>query len=92
LIINAENGEESNRQEYYLEGFSLIERLRIIRQAKVDFIICCGISEMLFNMLESTNAKLICGIIGEVDEVFHAFVGGRLDEPLFHMPSHKSKE
>lgn len=89
MLITVEHSREIERQELFLNGFSLSDRYHLMKKAEIDVIICCGISDVLFSMLASTDMQLICGIIGDVDEVLAAFLSDRLGEPSFRMPGYE---
>lgn len=89
LIIAVEHDREIERQEVYLDSFSLFDRHKLIKKAEIDVIICCGISDVLYTILASSGMQLISGIIGEVNDVLAAFLSDRLDEPVFRMPGYR---
>jgi len=89
LIIEAEQGREQGRMEIFLDDLSLTDRCQFIRKAKVDIIICCGISDILDTMLQSIGVRLISGIVGDAEQVISAFLNDRLDDPCYHMPGDK---
>ncbi len=90
LLIDLENNREVGRQEIYLNGMSMSERVTVLKNTNIQTIICCGIREVLYNMLINAEISLISGIAGEVEEVLDAFLSDRLHEPHFHMPGYKA--
>jgi predicted Fe-Mo cluster-binding NifX family protein len=87
LIIDVEHGREQERMEIFLDDLSLTDRCQFIRKIKVNVLICCGISDILDTMLQSAGVRLICGIVGNVEQVVSAFLNDRLNDPCFHMPA-----
>ena len=91
-VIETIRAREVERRELFLDEFSLVDRFRLIHKAGIDVIICSGVSEVLHRMLESTEIKLICGIIGDVDRVLKAFLNNGLDHSSFHMPGYTEND
>ena len=86
LIIDIDQEIEINRQEISLEKFSLIERFNLTKKMNVNVIICCAISEMMDHMIHGTDIQLICGIVGDVQQVLAAYLSTQLDDASFHIP------
>jgi predicted Fe-Mo cluster-binding NifX family protein len=86
LIIEVEGSREVERHEVYLNAFSLPERLYWMKKAKINVIICCAVTDVLDKMIQSAGIALVCGIIGDVDQVIEAFFSNGLDAPRFQMP------
>jgi predicted Fe-Mo cluster-binding NifX family protein len=86
LIIDIDQEIEINRQEISLEKFSLIERFNLTKKMNVNVIICCAISEMMDHMIHGTDIQLICGIVGDVQQVLAAYLSNQLDDASFHIP------
>lgn len=92
LVIDLDQGKETQRQEIYLDKLSLSEREPILKKLNVTTFICGGISETLHNILKASGNRLIIGIAGEVEKVLAAFLSDQLDEAQFQMPGHKPKK
>ena len=86
LIFEFENKVEIDRREIALDRYTQPERFEILKKISPHAVICCGISDVFDKMLQSTGIPLVCGIIGDVDEVAQAFICGRIDSPCFRMP------
>ena len=91
LLVDVEESRELERKEIYLDELSLTERVTLIQKSKVKTVICGGISDILQNMLRSSDIDLITGIAGEVDQVVAAYLSKGLDEPRFHMPGFQAE-
>ena len=87
-VMDIDGRREVARRELSLDNFLLSERFNLITQSGIDVIICCGISDVLDNMLQTTDIRLFWGIAGNADQVVDAFVCNRLDDPVFHMPGY----
>jgi len=90
-VIDIEKKTVIERQEVFLDNLSLSERVNLIKKLNIDVIICCAVSEVLNHMLTSTDIRIICGIMGDVDQILDAFLYDQLDNPDFHMPGYKAK-
>ena len=91
LIIDFEKKIEVERREIFFDIYSQSERFEVIKKMSPNAIICCGISEVFDKMLQSVGIRLICGIVGEVDQVVEAFLCNRIDAPCFRMPGYKER-
>ena len=89
LIIDFEKKIEVERREISFDIYSQSERFEILKKLNPNAIICCGISEVFDKMLQSAGIRLICGIVGDVDQVLEAFLCNRIDAPCFRMPGYK---
>lgn len=85
IIVDAEKGREKVRTELFLDNLSLKDRCQFIIKVKVDIIICCGISNLFETMLKSNDIQLICGIVGNAEQVIIAYLKNRLDDPCYHI-------
>ncbi len=92
MIIDFDQGCEINRQEICLENFSLAERFSLMKKMNVNVIICCAISEVADHMIKGTKIQLICGIVGDVNQVLSAYLSNRLNESSFHMPGYNNTQ
>lgn len=86
LIIDFNQDSEISRQEIPLVKFSLVERFNLIKKMNVNVIICCAISEVMDHMIHGTDIQLICGIVGDVNQVLAAHLSNQLDDASFNMP------
>lgn len=86
LILDLAEGREINRQEILLEKFSIVERFSLIQKMSVNVVICCAVSEEMDRMIQGTDIRLICGIVGDVDKVLDAYQSDGLNDAAFHMP------
>lgn len=92
LIIDFEGKVEAQRREVPLDIYSQSERFTLVKTLNPDAVICCGISEIFDKMLRSAGIRLICGIVGDVEQVAEAFVCDRIDDPCFRMPGYQEGE
>jgi predicted Fe-Mo cluster-binding NifX family protein len=85
-VIEIEGGVEAGSRGIVLDGMGISERVKVLRNAGVDVLICAGLCKELSHLLESMGIKVISGIIGARDDVLGAYLRDELDDPRFVMP------
>lgn len=88
LLISVDKNQITKKREIFLDDLTLNERVEFLQRAGITIIICGGISDVFLNMFSHAGIKIISGIVGAVNEVIDAFIDGRLDDPVFHMPGY----
>jgi len=91
VLIQLKHNHELKRTVLHLQGLPHVNRVGILKRVGVTTLICAGISELSQTMLESSGIRVIWGVVGEVEDVFAAFIDNRLDEPQFYMPGLANK-
>jgi predicted Fe-Mo cluster-binding NifX family protein len=86
VVIETAGGEALSRAETDTAKMSSKARVDHLASAKVDTLICGGISRFLQNLVESRGIRVVPWIAGPVDEVITAFLEGRLSSKEFFMP------
>ena len=86
LLVDTEQGTESERREVRLEETELPARVRRIAELRLDVLICGAVSRPLEAMLVSAGIRLIPHKCGAVEDVLQAFLAGHLTECAFVMP------
>jgi predicted Fe-Mo cluster-binding NifX family protein len=89
LIIDFEGQTEVDRREVVFDVYAPSERMEMVKKLNPDAIICCAVSDVFDRMLQAAGISLICGIVGDVQQVAEAFLDNRLDAPCFRMPGFK---
>jgi predicted Fe-Mo cluster-binding NifX family protein len=89
LIVDIEQEDEVDRKEIYINRLALTERLKLLRELNVSKVICGGVSETLFRMLESCQIEAIVGIAGGIEDVVCAFCQKTLNDPKYCMPGYR---
>ena len=92
LVFDCKAAKEIQRQEIYLGKLSLYERQRILAGLNVNVFICGGITEVFQKMIETEDIQIITGRTGDVEEVFAAFLSGKIHTKNFQMPGYRSKK
>ena len=86
LIIDIEQGKETDRHEIDLAGLGPQGKVERLKHEKVNALICAGLSLPLQKMLILAGLKIIPGIVGSADEVLNAYRKGNLKNRQFMMP------
>ena len=86
LLIQLEDNGKVKKTALHLEGLKHVSRVGVLKRVGVTTLICAGISELSQTMLEGSGIRVIWGVVGEVEDVFSAYMDNRLDEPQFYMP------
>ena len=86
VLLDVEGQTEISREETGIENTEPVLRVRRVAELGVNTLICGAISRPLENMLVAAGVGVIPHACGPVEEVFHAFLAGRLAEDAFLMP------
>lgn len=86
LVIDAENGCETHREETTLAQCGPFERARAIGELGVQTLICGAVSRPLEMALRSAQVQVIPDICGNTEEVLVAYLAGKLDQEVYGMP------
>ena len=86
ILVDVESGQEVARKEESIDESGLAARTRRLAGLGVDVLVCGAISGPLAGMLTANGTKVVPWICGDVENVFQAFLRGRLSDPSFLMP------
>lgn len=86
LVIETDGRLEIGREEHGLAGASLKDRADRLMEMKVDSLLCGGISEAMLALLIARGINVIPWVAGDTEEVFSAFLEGRVPGNGFMMP------
>lgn len=92
LVVDLVKDSETERKEVFLDEMSLSDRLALLQRLEVTVVICGGISETLYHMLQNCGIESISGITGDVDDVITAFCRSQLNDSRFMMPGCSFRE
>jgi predicted Fe-Mo cluster-binding NifX family protein len=92
LVIDIDQESEIERKDLFLDDMSLSDRLNMLQRLGVAVVICGGISETMYTMLQCCGIESIPGISGDVDDVICAFCHNRLKDSKFTMPGCKNSD
>lgn len=86
LVVDAGGDAAVTPREVSLPGGSLARRVEHIRAAGVDVLICGAVSWPLEAALAAAGVRVVPQVCGDVDDVLHAYLTGRLTHTAFLMP------
>jgi predicted Fe-Mo cluster-binding NifX family protein len=86
LLVDIENGKETERCEVELEGLSLPQRADKLKTLGVDVLICGALSRLLANMVTQSGIEILPYVTGNIENVLGAYMAGQLTRPEFCMP------
>jgi predicted Fe-Mo cluster-binding NifX family protein len=86
LLVDIENGRETNRFEVVLESQLLPQRANQLKNLKVDVLVCGAISRVLANMVITSGIQVLPYVTGSINDVLKAYITGQLAKPEFNLP------
>ncbi len=86
LLVDIEDGRETQRHEVEIENRTLPQRTEQLRTLGADVIICGAVSRLLANMVIQSGIEVLPFVTGRVDDVLDAYKTGELVRPEFCMP------
>ncbi|MBI5498818.1 MAG: NifB/NifX family molybdenum-iron cluster-binding protein [Deltaproteobacteria bacterium] len=66
------------QQDFRLQSRDALDRVRLLRDQRVDTLICGGLHERVEQMLCASGIRVISWVAGGVDELLHRYLEGRL--------------
>jgi CheY-like chemotaxis protein/predicted Fe-Mo cluster-binding NifX family protein len=85
-VFDIGHDRQIERRELYLGTLAPTERVGALIKEGVTTLVCGGISDALYKMLQTSGISVIGGLAGPVEEILEAFMWDRLDEPQYCMP------
>jgi len=85
LLVDIEEGSETNRSEVALENKLLFQRAVQLKKLSVDVLVCGAISQELATMVLSSGIEILPFVTGNVEDVLGAYSAGRLTGLEFSM-------
>jgi len=86
LLVEMENGTESERSEVSLSTRSIAEKANQLKDLGVDILICGAISRPLASLVASSGIRILPYVAGHVDDILEAYLNDRLLQPQFVLP------
>lgn len=84
LLVDIENGKETNRSEIAMENKFLLQRAVQLKALGADVLVCGAISQELEAVVLSSGIAVFPFVVGHVEEVLGAYKAGRLMAPKFN--------
>lgn len=86
LVVVVDGVRELSRKEVPLRDEPIDRRVRSIRDAGTQVLLCGAISQPLARAMSRAGIRVIPYVAGPVEDVLQAFIRGCLDNPRFLLP------
>ena len=86
LIVEYDGDGEVLRTEEPIASHDGLQVAHKLTALGIGLLICGGISQELFSLIESQRISVIPWVTGPVDEILRAYNSGGLESPRFLMP------
>lgn len=83
LIIDFEQKKETARAVVATESDSLLRKMNLLKDLRIDTLICNGVSQRVNNALLEIGLQVIPCRSGPVEEIIEAYNSDQLDHPRF---------
>jgi predicted Fe-Mo cluster-binding NifX family protein len=86
LLVDLQNGSESNRTEISLSNESIPQKANKLKSLGVEVLICGAISRALACQVTASGIEVLPYVLGPVDEILKAYLTNQLGQPRYAMP------
>jgi predicted Fe-Mo cluster-binding NifX family protein len=77
-IFTIRRGKVVDDVDFCLQSTNILDRVRLLRDQKVNTLICGGLQERLEDILKTNGVRVISWVSGRVDELLDCFMRGEL--------------
>jgi predicted Fe-Mo cluster-binding NifX family protein len=77
-IFSVEDGSVLDQIDFPISSREPLDRIRLLRDQKVDTIICAGVQDTFGDLVRASGIKMISWVSGSIEELLIAFLEGRL--------------
>jgi predicted Fe-Mo cluster-binding NifX family protein len=77
-IFHLCEGRVARQRDFTLMSSEPLDRVRLLRDQRVDTLICGGMQQRFEDMLETGGIRVISWVRGNVDDLVKQFIGGKL--------------
>jgi predicted Fe-Mo cluster-binding NifX family protein len=78
VIFTIENGRVVDRVDFPLRSREPFDRVRLLRDQKVDTMICGGVQDVFEESLRASGIQVISWVSGRVEDLLEMFLRNRL--------------
>jgi predicted Fe-Mo cluster-binding NifX family protein len=78
-IFTVEESAVVNQVDFRLESRDVFDRLRLLRDQKVDVLICGGVQNVFEDMLKANGIHVISWVSGPVEMLLDRYLRGELE-------------
>jgi predicted Fe-Mo cluster-binding NifX family protein len=68
----------ADQVDFCLQSTDIVDRVRLLRDQRVNTLICGGLEERLEDMLQTNGVRVISWVTGRVDELLDCYMRGEL--------------
>jgi len=79
VIFTVNKGKVVDRLEFPISSREPLDRIRLLRDQKVDTIICGGVQEAYEDMVIASGVRMVSWVSGSVEELLALYMSGRLE-------------
>lgn len=90
-IFTVVEGRIDEQIDFPLQSRDPFDRVRLLRDQKVDTIICGGVQDTFEASLKANGIQVISWVSGTVDDLMELYLRGRLVEPDLDSLSHMQR-
>ncbi len=83
-LFTIQDGSVTDRVDFRLSSREPLDRVRLLRDQKIETIICGGVQDVLEDMLRASGIKVISWVSGPVDDLLELFLRGQLVPSIEH--------
>lgn len=77
-LFTIKRGKVVDEVDFCLESSEILDRVRLMRDQRVETLICGGLEQSLADLLEASGVRVISWVSGRVDDLLDSFVRGEL--------------
>jgi predicted Fe-Mo cluster-binding NifX family protein len=77
-VFTTENGRVVDQVDFHLQSREPFDRVRLLRDQKVDTVICGGMQDIYEDVLRTWGFEVISWVSGNVDDLLDMYLRGRL--------------
>lgn len=77
-IFTVEDGEIVDQLDFPISSREPLDRIRLLRDQKVDTIICGGVQDVYEDLVRASGIRLISWVTGDIEDLITRFLGGKL--------------
>ena len=78
-VFRIDESGEVDQRDYPLRSREPFDRVRLLRDRKVDAVICGGVQDVYEDVLRATGFEVISWVSGFVEDVLTLYLSGRLE-------------
>jgi predicted Fe-Mo cluster-binding NifX family protein len=77
-IFTVEDGEIVDQLDFPISSREPLDRIRLLRDQRVDTIICGGVQDVYEDLVRASGIRLISWVTGDIEELIARFLDGKL--------------